>query len=506
MMWRIEVRTHDRPLGYRFLIERFQVTHSSHFRWSYISSKRRGINSITFSDESLTLFFYPPSYEVGDSAFSHLEFAFKHEGINLLIIKKVLEMMPKEDVSAYVKANQTGKYTRLVWFFYEQLLSQKLPLNDLLKGNYVHILDPQMYYTGTGVKFPRYKVDNNLLGSFDFCPILRRTVALKNFEEKELDKVAGRVIKEYSPELLARAMLYLYTKETLSSWEIERERPDRGRLVHFTNLLKRADGGGECTKKMLVDLQKEIVEPRFALNDYRDFQNYVGGESGFGEPILHYIAPRPENVAVLMEGLLASFAKASASGLNPVLVAAIFAFGFVFIHPFEDGNGRIHRFLIHYVLNRLKFAPKEAVFPVSAAILRNTLEYDKALEIFSVPLLEFITQYSISEVGQLSIKEDTFDFYRFIDFTPLAEYLYCKVEETILTDFETELQFLSDYDRIKKQLRDIIDMPDQRLDLFIRFVRQNGGTLSQRKKETYFSMLTDAEIEGMEKIIRGFSN
>ncbi|HIP51694.1 MAG TPA: hypothetical protein EYG94_06355 [Campylobacterales bacterium] len=26
------------------------------------------------------------------------------------------------------------------------------------------------------------------------------------------------------------------------------------------------------------------------------------------------------------------------------------AFSFVYIHPLEDGNGRIHRYLIHHVL------------------------------------------------------------------------------------------------------------------------------------------------------------
>ena len=127
------------------------------------------------------------------------------------------------------------------------------------------------------------------------------------------------------------------------------------------------------------------------------------------------------------------------------------------------------------------------------------------MKLFSIPLLDLITQYSISEAGELSVKEDTFDYYRFIDYTALAEFLYRKVEETLLTDFEAELKFLSSYDRMKKQLRDIVDMPDQRLDLFIRFIRQNEGILPQREKESYFSMLTDKEIQEMENVIQGFS-
>ena len=35
---------------------------------------------------------------------------------------------------------------------------------------------------------------------------------------------------------------------------------------------------------------------------------------------------------------------------SDVLVkAAAAAFGFVYLHPFMDGNGRLHRFLIHHV-------------------------------------------------------------------------------------------------------------------------------------------------------------
>ena len=43
---------------------------------------------------------------------------------------------------------------------------------------------------------------------------------------------------------------------------------------------------------------------------------------------------------------------------------------FLFIH-FRDGNGRLHRFLIHYALSQCGFTLKEVVFPVSVVILRE---------------------------------------------------------------------------------------------------------------------------------------
>jgi Fic family protein len=243
------------------------------------------------------------------------------------------------------------------------------------------------------------------------------------------------------------------------------------------------------------------VDPRFALNTYRDFQNYIGEEPGLREMILHFIPPRPCDVNDLMQSLLHTYTLMEKSSVNAVIAASVLSFGFVFIHPFEDGNGRMHRFLIHYVLARLKFTPEGIVFPTSAAIVRNMIRYDKVLETFSKPLMEMISQYTINDDGEMLVQQDTKDYYRYIDFTPIAEYLFECVEKTIATDFKEELDFLAVYDKIKRQCKEVVDMPDQKIDLFIKCVRQNGGSLSVRKQESHFKMLTSAEIEAMQKVI-----
>ena len=78
---------------------------------------------------------------------------------------------------------------------------------------------------------------------------------------------------------------------------------------------------------------------------------------------------------------------------DPVIYAATIAFGFVFIHPFMDGNGRIHRYLIHEVLANAGFTPRGIVLPVSAVILANLDKYTAVLESFSRPLRQR-TDYS----------------------------------------------------------------------------------------------------------------
>ena len=102
----------------------------------------------------------------------------------------------------------------------------------------------------------------------------------------------------------------------------------------------------------------------------------------------------------------------------------------------------------------------------------------------------------------MTVDQETCDFYRFIDFTPIAEFLFWCVKQTVHTDFEKELHFLNQYDAIKQSLKNIVDMPDQLIDLFIKCVRQNEGSLSQRKRSSHFHMLTDSEISKMESLIQ----
>ncbi|MES2200048.1 MAG: Fic family protein [Chlamydiota bacterium] len=500
-MWQAEVPDGAKPLGYKKLVEFFNVTAVSHFCLSYASPKNEKC-ILHFSDKNLILHIYPSSYYLIDGVFEHLEFALKNEGLNLYILKKVLNRISPSDITDYIKKKPTGKYARVLWYLYEEFNGSRLELPDLNQGSYVNLLNSDQYYTGKPIRRARQRIAVNLLGNLSFAPLVRKTVLLKKFEAKQVQESAKLLATQYDPALLARAMMYLYTKETISSWEIEREKPDNAKLAKFVGLLHKADSIGVLSEDTFVNLQKNIVDPRFALDSYRDFQNYVGEEPSMNHLILHYISPRPENVKDLMNGLIHSFDLMEKSNTDPVVVAAVLSFLFVFIHPFEDGNGRIHRFLIHYVHARLKFTPEGIVFPVSAAIARNIHLYDKTLETFSKPLMELITDYKIDDTGEMKVLQETEDFYCYIDLTPMAEYLYECVDRTMLTDFQEELAFLADYDNIKRLCKDIIDMPDQRMDLFIRCVRQNEGKLSLRKKESHFDMLTDEEILKMEKIIR----
>ena len=179
-------------------------------------------------------------------------------------------------------------------------------------------------------------------------------------------------------------------------------------------------------------------------------------------------------------------------------MAAVLGFAFVFLHPFDDGNGRVHRFLLHAILAQTGFAPQGLIFPVSAVMLKRQNEYDKILETFSnrvMPLLD----YDISGDGEVTVHNDSRDFYRAIDYTPMVEYFQQVIVQTIQTEWKAELDYLKRYDRIRFGMRRVVDMPEKSANQFIRFVQQNGGSLSKAKRG-HFPELTDDEVARLEVI------
>jgi hypothetical protein len=92
-------------------------------------------------------------------------------------------------------------------------------------------------------------------------------------------------------------------------------------------------------------------------------------------------------------------------------------------------------------------------------------------------------------------------WYRYIDMTLQAEALYRFIDETIDTELAGELTFLANYDKTKKAIQEIVDMPDRQIDLFIRFCLQNNGRLSAQKRASHFDSLSDGEVAHMEQAV-----
>ncbi len=483
-------------VGYGALQERFGLKAIPHYCVSHVVGK--GDRKTVVEKHRITEI-YPLRYDPGESLGSHLDFALKYEGMNLEVLKGVFYGAGVQELADYILSKPTGKYARKIWFLYELLTGNRLDVPDLTQGNYVDLLDPEEYYTVTPSRVSRQRINSNLPGDAMFCPLVRRTAELKRYEALGLDKQARDLLKQYPEELLRRAVSYLYTKETRSSFEIEHVEPSSQRTTRFVSLLRLAGKENYLNRAALVALQGAIVDERFAATSYRDFQNYVGESAGVQGEIVHYVAPKPVDLPELMDGWLRSSASMMQANIHPVVTAAVTVFGFVFLHPFEDGNGRLHRFLIHHVLSTMGFTPLEMIFPVSAVIVRQMSKYDQTLESYSRPLMENI-EYRLNDKGEMTVLNDTVGFYRFIDMTVMAERLFEFVEDTIRHELRAELDFLVQYDVIKQDLQGIVDMPDRKLNLFIRLCLQNKGRLARCKRDE-FDKLTETEIDAMENVV-----
>lgn len=447
---------------------------------------------------------YPRSYWPGEDDFDHLEFAFKREGLHLQLLRALMPRLAADRVADYVRSKPTSAYARRIWFLYEAFSGNRLDLPDISQGNYADLIDPEDYYTGPAQRSPRHRVNVNLLGSLAFCALVRRTRKLQEAEAMHLEERCQKVLSAIPPELYARALQFLYAKETKSSYAIERETPDQRRTQRFADALREATQRDYLLKGNLVALQREVVDARFVNEGWRDTigeQNYVGRSLSPTEEEIHFIPPRPQDLAELMSAYLDASRSILHSDLHPVIAAAVIAYSFVFLHPFSDGNGRLHRFLIHYVLACRRFAPEGVVFPISATLLGRPRDYDASLESFSKALMPLV-RYTLDHRGQMTVLNDTRDFYRSVDCTFLAEMLFSFAEETIEKELPAEIRFLQQYDVARRRMREVVDLPNRHADLFVRLCLQGNGKLSKAKRQLpEYAVLTDPEIAALETAV-----
>lgn len=486
-------------VGYKRLIEEYGLGNLSIHCTSYIleSGTRKTIERAGKTEE-----YYTKTYAPGDSVYDQLVFALKYEGIQLLILKKTFNKIDRWELANFIQSTPTGRYHRKLWYLYENLTGNQLDLQDLTKGNYIDLVNPKKFFVGKLIQVQRQRINDNLLGSFSFSPLVRRTRTLEDYLAADFGGRCQEIIDRYPPELIRDALAYLYTQETRSSFRIEQESLSGNKQERFMQLLREADSHDYLSKSALVELQKKVItESRYHLDDYRDTQEYVGSSALTGD-VVHLVPPKPEDLDELMEGLFRAASRMMGSDINPVVIAAIIAFGFVYIHPFKDGNGRIHRFLIHHILSRMEFTPRDFVFPVSAVMYQNARKYQDTLNLFSEPLLQLV-DYTVDHEGFMTVHGDTIDYYRYFDATGIVENLFAFIGDTIDTEYLKELDFLKRFAEAKNAVEYIIDgLPQREVRLFVESCKSNGYKLSKNKRDKFFSKLNDDEVHRMEEAVR----
>src|SRR5436309_10028180 len=457
----------------------------------HVSGSRRADGAWTVFDKR---------YWPGDKFADHLDFFIKHENADLLVLKRIFEAAPQAEIAAIVRAAPTGAHVRRVWFLYEALTGRTLDVADAPRAAAIDLLNPKAYFTGKPRLSKRHRVRDNLLGTGRFSPVIRRTEALEQLLKLDLAAKARDTVGRTGGHLIARAASFMLLADIRASFQIEVERPPRNRLDRWGRAVLHA-GKNRLTLDEIIRLHGVLIEDtRFAQAGLRADGVFLGERDHASDPLPEFIGARAQDLTDLMAGLLEANDRMRDDGIDPVLQAAATAFGFVYVHPFEDGNGRLHRCLIHHVLAERKFTPPGIVFPVSSVMLDRIDDYRTMLQSHSGPLMPFI-EWRPTPDRNVEVLNDTADLYRYFDCTQAAEFLYACVTRTVEQDLPKEIDYLRRHDQAIERIMNTVEMPDRLAENLVMFIRNNRGKLSKKRRENEFRELTDKEVALLEGIV-----
>ncbi|MFK1436423.1 Fic family protein [Pseudomonas aeruginosa] len=442
---------------------------------------------------------YPAHYRPNDDFAGHFEFGLKYEEIHLEFFARLFAVVGPQPIEAWCRREPFGQYARRTGFFYEWLTGQQLDVPDVTNGGYVDAIAADKYLTRTeSTRARRWRINNNLPGTVEFCPMVRRTPAVQEVLQFDLGAALDELDRTYGADILQRTASWLTFKESRASFLIEKEADQTGRIQRFAHVIAQHCGHIQdpLSDQSLHTLQAEILgHDAFGLG-LRRSPVFVG-QATMRENIVHYIAPHFDDLAPMLAGLN-DFEQAT-RGAEPLARAAVLAFGFVYIHPMRDGNGRIHRFLINDTLVRDKAVPEGVILPVSATITSSAefrSGYDRALEVFSRP---FMRRYATSyRFGELVTYEDgtpsnlVFDDYvdarfawRYPDLTEHVLYTARVVAHTVREEMAEEAKALMVFQLALERLKEVVEMPDPDANRIIRSVKENGWKISGKLKKQY---------------------
>jgi len=382
--------------GYMAIINAYQLAVPLPERGALISRRHKRYETAQWR-------VFTPRHQPDDTLSAHLTFALKYEGLDLGVLKAVFSHTGPEEIILWVQAEPTSRYSRRVWFLYEWLMEQQLNLPDAKQGLLIDVLDASIQYPGTSTPSKRHRVRNNLPGVPHFCPLVRCTSTLNRFMSMQLYAQTERVVKATPAEVLTRAAAFLLLKDSRASFQIEHENPSQQRAEHWGQALGNA-GLLPLTKEELLRLQTIVLaDNRFVALGFRSEGGFIGlHDRRTGMPLPDHISARWQDLTLLVDALLAAYEKERGEACDPIMLAATIAFGFVFIHPFVDGNGRIHRYLMQHILVACGMVPAGVVFPLSAVILQQLEAYKQVLENFSRPRLACISWHP-TERGNIEV-------------------------------------------------------------------------------------------------------
>ncbi|VCU70055.1 Fic/DOC family protein [Pigmentiphaga humi] len=478
--------------GYAQLIDRLALPVRPLARTAHVSgSVNRRIDSV---DRVL----FPRGVALEDSVIGHLEFALRHEGVNLEVIDALFATWREPGILANrLQQAPNGEPIRRACHLWEWLTEASLPIETVPKAGYVDLYSPGGYVTAEHpINDRKFRVRNNALGTADFSPIVRREAMPAGPSLPELCERARTTLASVAdPALYERALSYLYLSETRSSFAIEHESPSSDKQERFVQLLRRAGEMAQVSEEWLVSLQNAAVRNVYSQEaSYRTKQNWLEDATG---RITFFPVPQAD-LARSMRGW-EDFTNDSGRCTDVLVKAAISAFGFVYLHPFLDGNGRLHRFLIHHVLTHSGLLPAGTVVPVSAVIQRHIPEYLGVLTGFSQPVTR-LWNYVRGDPDPYVTAHPGSGTYRFFDASNEVAFLHRMIQLAVDEEIPRELAWLSGYDQAFERLDAELDLPRKDLSALIRMAQSQQGRLSLHRRKQYVH-LPAAVLDRIEQVV-----
>lgn len=483
-------------IGCRWLIERYGLTVTQPLRVETAIGPTRAILSDGRTEQRTVQELLRP----GASLAGHLGFALKHEGVHLEALSRLFAAAPAAEIEAWIRREPTGQYARRTGFLYEWLTGRRLDVPDTTRGNYIPALDPEFELTSpTPVNNARWRVRDNLLGNSGFSPQVHLTPETTEALAFNVGECIARLERQFSADLVLRSAAWLAVKESRASFAIEHEEDKPDRIQRFAAVMEQRTGrsADPLNPTELEGLQREILGPNALHYGLRRSPVFVGETARLGEERVHYIGPHWDDVPSILAGLQELLKRTA--GLSSVARAALVSFGFVYLHPMIDGNGRISRFLINDVLRRDNALPTPYIVPVSTVLQRpdlRPLSYDGALELFSRPLMQqYQSQwhFGAEQQGQDGVTynlqfegyQDALHAWRYPDLTRHVSFLADALDLTIEQEMRSEAQYLQRHGAARARLKTIVEGPDSALDRIIRSVRESRGTITGKLRVEY---------------------
>lgn len=422
----------------------------------------------------------------GDDPVEHLLFALKHEGIDLQASILALKHIDEHKIGQAFQNSPSSGYIRQIAYLWE--LANKKELADLgvSTGAYVQLFDSDKFVTGPVLRHSRWRVDFNGIGTPTYCPTVRKTTELKNLLDANIIQQANEFIASLDKKVLERAVMWAYLSETKGSYAIERESPSASKAEAFASLLARAQQREVLNEDYLVSLQNLAVSnPMDKAVQFRVQQNWLrnGLTGALG---ITYFPPPEDHLMSIMEGVIA-LTNNDDSIIDPLVRGALSSFGFVFAHPFMDGNGRLSRFLFHKVVCSSGKLPDGMVLPISIAMKRNEAQYLEALESFSKPAR---AQWKVLFVDDQNVDAQfmgDIDIYRYWDATHCVTFGLQMAHQALEQDLKQESDFLQRFDIVYEAVNESIDMNNNDLVMVVRSCLQNEGYLSKNRRKQLVS-------------------